>query len=68
MIMMSVSGIFREPAPTENRPLRSFRRVFVIVPAGEGLCITNDQLYVTNATDEQSNVSIRHSLVLCHSY
>lgn len=55
--MMSVSGLFLEQGPRTNQPLRSFSRVFVIVPFGAGFCIINEQLFVTNATEEQSKVS-----------
>jgi hypothetical protein len=37
---------------SKNRPLRSFNRVFMIVPFGEGFCIVNELLFVTNAKDE----------------
>jgi nuclear RNA export factor len=56
--MMSVSGLFLEHGPRTNQPLRSFSRVFVIVPFGAGFCIINEQLFVTNATEEQSKVSL----------
>jgi hypothetical protein len=53
MITMSVMGLFLELGPEENQPLRSFNRVFVIVPRGDGFCIINEQMFVTNPTDEQ---------------
>jgi len=56
--MMSVSGLFLEQGPRTNQPLRSFNRAFVIVPFGAGFCIINEQLFVTNATEEQSKVSL----------
>lgn len=37
-------------------PIRHFFRSFVIVPAESGLCIVNEQLHVTNATEEQARV------------
>lgn len=58
VIMMSISGLFLEQGPRTNQPLRSFNRVFVIVPFGGGFCIINEQLFVTNATEEQSKVSL----------
>jgi hypothetical protein len=36
--------------------VRSFSRAFSIVPFGDGFCIANDTLFVTNATDEQKKV------------
>jgi hypothetical protein len=67
MIMMSVSGVFWELGPTDKQSLRSFKRQFVIVPVGEGLCIISEQLFVTDTTDKQNKVSIFLSLVLCQS-
>ncbi|GFG38323.1 hypothetical protein Cfor_01734 [Coptotermes formosanus] len=61
VIMMSVSGLFLEHGPRTNQPLRSFSRVFVIVPFGAGFCIINEQLFVTNATEEQSKVAFKTS-------
>jgi hypothetical protein len=55
---MSVAGIFLERDASKNQPVRSFSRVFVIVPFGDGFCIANEQLFVTNATDEQKKVRI----------
>ncbi|XP_021921286.1 nuclear RNA export factor 1-like [Zootermopsis nevadensis] len=59
LIMVSLTGLFLEPGPTRNEPLRSFNRVLVIVPYGEGYCIINEELFVTNATDEQSKAVVR---------
>lgn len=61
VIMMSISGLFLEQGPRTNQPLRSFNRVFVIVPFGAGFCIINEQLFVTNATEEQSKVAFKTS-------
>jgi hypothetical protein len=58
MITMSVTGLFQELGPEENQPLRSFNRVFVIVPHGVGFCINNEQMFVTNPMEEQRKVSI----------
>jgi hypothetical protein len=59
--MMSVTGIFLEREASKNEALRSFSRVFIIVPFGDGFCIANEQLFVTNATDEQKKVRIYQS-------
>jgi len=54
----SVTGAFRErddkPHPY---PIRHFSRMFTVVPQGEGLCIVNDNLFITMATREQSERS-----------
>ncbi|XP_069679720.1 nuclear RNA export factor 1 [Periplaneta americana] len=59
LMMLTVSGVFLEPSPTRNQALRSFNRVFVIVPFGEGFCIVNEELFVTNATDEQTKAAFK---------
>jgi hypothetical protein len=58
MIVVSVTGLFRELEPARDQPVRSFHRVFTIVPLGDGYCITKEELCVTNATDDQRKVSI----------
>ncbi|PSN57824.1 Nuclear RNA export factor 1 [Blattella germanica] len=57
LIMMSVTGVFIEPGNGSGRnpPLRAFNRVFVIIPYGEGFCIINEQLFITNATEAQKS-------------
>lgn len=56
--MLSVTGIFKElESGRKSAPMRSFSRVLVIVPAGSGFCIINEQLHVTNATESQTKVS-----------
>jgi hypothetical protein len=57
-MMLSVAGIFLGREASKNRTVMSFNRVFVIVPYGDGFCIANDQLFVTNATDGQKQVRI----------
>lgn len=55
--MLTVTGIFRElESGQKTPPLRSFSRVLIIVPAGSGFCIINEQLHITNATEAQSKV------------
>ena len=44
--MASVTGLFRE---RECAVVRSFRRVFAIVPLNGGFCIINKQFYITSA-------------------
>jgi hypothetical protein len=56
--MISVAGLFLERGLAKNQPLRSFSRVFMIVPFGNGFCISNEELFVTNVTDEQKKVCI----------
>nr|XP_023014451.1 nuclear RNA export factor 1-like [Leptinotarsa decemlineata] len=55
MLCLTVTGMFKElKGSQKNPPLRYFFRTLVIVPAGTGFCISNEVLYVTNATPDQS--------------
>ena len=58
LVTFSVTGAFRErnekPHPFA---IRHFSRMFTVVPQGEGLCIVNDNLFITMATKEQSEKS-----------
>lgn len=57
--MLSVTGIFRElESGQKTAPMRAFSRVLVIVPAGSGFCIINEQLHITNATESQIKVCV----------
>ncbi|XP_060522572.1 nuclear RNA export factor 1 [Cylas formicarius] len=60
MICLTVTGIFRE-LKTGHKipPTRYFFRTLVIVPAGSGICIANEQLHVTNATSEQAQEAFK---------
>lgn len=57
-MMLTVTGIFKElESGQKTAPIRAFSKVLIIVPAGSGFCIVNEQLHVTNATDVQIKVS-----------
>lgn len=57
MLLLSVSGMFKElNSGHKTAPLRYFFRTLVIVPAGSGFCIVNEEVHITNATDEQAKV------------
>ena len=58
MLKLSVIGIFKEGKPDEKiRPMRSFQRVFICVPAENGsIAIVNDQWSITNLSFDQSKV------------
>jgi hypothetical protein len=58
MIVASVTGLFREIDPAGDKHVRSFHRVFSIVPLGDGYCITNEELFVASVKDNQRVVSI----------
>ncbi|XP_054261590.1 nuclear RNA export factor 1-like [Macrosteles quadrilineatus] len=57
IMMMSVSGVFREVE--QKKPLRSFQRSFVIVPVGAGFCIINEVLHVSPATSDQVKMAFK---------
>ncbi|XP_026474852.1 nuclear RNA export factor 1-like [Ctenocephalides felis] len=61
LMLLSVSGVFKELNGENNPPIRSFHRVMTIVPAGSGLCIKNEQLYITSATSSQKEEAFRVS-------
>lgn len=57
--MLTVTGIFKElESGQKSAPIRAFSKVLVIVPAGSGFCIVNEQIHVTNATEAQTKVII----------
>ena len=61
LMTFTVTGAFRErlPASSAKRSyiIRFFSRVFIVVPQGEGLCIINDQLTITNPSRQQADKS-----------
>ncbi|XP_047099538.1 nuclear RNA export factor 1-like [Schistocerca piceifrons] len=59
LMVVAVSGMFREPGGSKPFPIRSFSRVMVIVPHGVGMCITNDELLITNPTADQLKVAFQ---------
>lgn len=61
VILMSLTGLFWELGPTGKQLLRSFSRDLVIVPHGQGHCIMNEELSLTCATDNQTEVGLRTS-------
>ena len=54
-MVVVVSGVYSQIAD-RNPPFRSFKRTMIIIPEGNGYCITNEQLYITNATVDQIKV------------
>lgn len=54
-LIFSASGLFKETHPTDTKKIntRSFSRLFVTVPQGAGIAITNEELVLTNATIDQ---------------
>ncbi|KAI9557098.1 hypothetical protein GHT06_016896 [Daphnia sinensis] len=63
LIVMSVTGIFRERLERHSH-VRWFQRIFVIIPSsGGGFCIVNEQIHITCATPEQMKASFKEPSV-----
>uniref|UniRef100_A0A1L8DH92 Putative mrna export factor tap/mex67 n=1 Tax=Nyssomyia neivai TaxID=330878 RepID=A0A1L8DH92_9DIPT len=54
MILLTITGIFREKRKNQTQPLRSFQKCLLIVPHGQGFCIRNEMLHVTDVTRDQT--------------
>jgi len=58
LVTFSVTGAFRERnEKLAPYPIRQFSRMFTGVPQGEGLCIVNENLFITMASKEQTDKS-----------
>ncbi|KAF5277675.1 hypothetical protein FQA39_LY18444 [Lamprigera yunnana] len=54
LLLLTVTGVFKELRSGHKiTPYRYFYRSLVIVPAGSGFCIANDELHITNAMEHQ---------------
>ena len=62
MMVVVVRGVFKQAGPGgRSSPLvRNFVKSMVIVPAGAGLCVSNEQLYINVATPEQVKGAIKN--------
>ncbi|KAF5288344.1 hypothetical protein FQR65_LT12079 [Abscondita terminalis] len=64
LLLLTVTGIFKElRSGHKSTPIRHFCRTLVIVPAGSGFCIANEQLHVTNATEQQTKRSFKTPII-----
>ncbi|XP_055987629.1 nuclear RNA export factor 1 [Sorex fumeus] len=55
LLCFSVNGVFKEVDGKSRDSLRAFTRTFIAVPASNsGLCIVNDELFVRNASPDES--------------
>ncbi|CAG9863513.1 unnamed protein product [Phyllotreta striolata] len=60
MLCLVVTGMFKElKSGHKIPPLRYFYRTLVIVPAGTGFCIANEELHVSNATPSQAKEAFK---------
>ncbi|XP_011701217.1 PREDICTED: nuclear RNA export factor 1-like [Wasmannia auropunctata] len=46
MMFITITGYFQE-LDNKDEPIRYFNRTFIIVPEGEGYCIRNEQLHIS---------------------
>ncbi|XP_067011853.2 nuclear RNA export factor 1 isoform X2 [Anabrus simplex] len=59
-IVLTVSGVFREPSMMKQAPVRYFNRTFVLVYLGDyQYQICNEILYISNATTKQAEDSFK---------
>ncbi|XP_017875775.1 nuclear RNA export factor 1-like [Ceratina calcarata] len=52
IMLITVTGLFKELEKREQH-VRYFNRTFIIVPEGNGYCIRNEQLHISQPTDAQ---------------
>ncbi|XP_033311545.1 nuclear RNA export factor 1-like [Bombus bifarius] len=52
IMLITVTGLFKE-LDKKEQPIRYFNRTFIIVPEGNGYCIRNEQLHISQPTDAQ---------------
>ncbi|KAK0162689.1 hypothetical protein PV327_006445 [Microctonus hyperodae] len=57
MMLITVTGCFKE-LDTKDQPIRSFNRIFIIVPEGTGYCIKNEQLHLSHPTVDQEKQTL----------
>lgn len=50
MMFITITGYFQE-LDTKDEPIRYFNRTFIIVPEGEGYCILNEQLHISQPSE-----------------
>ncbi|KAK9883389.1 hypothetical protein WA026_001564 [Henosepilachna vigintioctopunctata] len=54
MMGFTVFGLFKEiKSGHKQPPIRSFSRTFIVIPSGNGYQICNEELHITNATEDQ---------------
>ncbi|XP_024870529.1 nuclear RNA export factor 1-like [Temnothorax curvispinosus] len=52
MMFITITGYFQE-LDNKDEPIRYFNRTFIIVPEGEGYCIRNEQLHISQPPEAQ---------------
>lgn len=59
LIMLIVTGVFKEKEKDKAGMLRSFQKSLTIVPQGEGFCIKNELMHVANCTIHQIKAAFK---------
>ncbi|KAL6434115.1 hypothetical protein ACFW04_005925 [Cataglyphis niger] len=52
MMFITITGYFQE-LDNKEQPIRYFNRTFIIVPEGNGYCICNEQLHISQPSEAQ---------------
>lgn len=52
MMFITLTGYFKE-LNNKEEPIRHFNRTFMIVPEGDGYCIRNEQLHISQPPEAQ---------------
>ncbi|XP_060823094.1 nuclear RNA export factor 1-like [Bombus pascuorum] len=52
MMLITITGLFKE-LDKKEQPIRYFNRTFTMVPKGNGCCIQNEQLHISQPTETQ---------------
>lgn len=65
MLVLTVTGMFKELRSGHKvPPIRYFFRTLIIIPAGTGFCILNEQVHISNATDSMAKVKTSNKCLL----
>ena len=67
LIVASVTGLYRE-REQQQKTIRYFQRVFIIVPFNSGFCIVNEQFHVMCATSEQAKNAFKGVFIVSVYY
>lgn len=67
LIMLTVSGVFREKLKRGSDGLRAFQKALVIVPSGSGFCIKNEMLHITSVTIHQIRTAFKLPLAIAET-
>jgi len=63
LMVASVTGLYRE-REQQQKTIRFFQRVFIVVPFNGGFCIVNEQFHIMCATSEQAKNAFKEPAVV----